>query len=167
MEYRHNKDLSASHLPILIRVIEASQGDMMEIGTGYYSTPIFHLMAQMTERHCYSYENNPEWYEKAKKYESEYHHIILIDDWNKLPSGKRWGIVFVDQSPSQSRRVAIAKYANSADYIVAHDSEIDRQPLYHLERTLLTFKYRFDYKKLVPNTSVVSNFYDLKFLEKP
>ena len=167
MEYRHNKELAGSHLPVLMRVIDVSQGDMLELGTGLYSTPIFHIMAGMTKRHCYSYENNPEWYEKAKKYESEYHHIVFIDDWSKTPVGKHWSIVFVDQSPTRPRREVIARYANSADFIVAHDSEIERQSLYHLERTLRTFKYRYDYKKLVPNTSVVSNFKDLKFLANP
>ena len=159
--------MAASHIPLLLRIIEISRGDILEIGTGYYSTSLFHWMAQMTKRHCYSYENNPEWFEKAKKFKSEFHHIIFIDDWNKLPDGKHWGLVFVDQSPSHSRRVAIAKYANSTDYIVAHDSEVEAQPHYHLERTLLTFKYRFNYKKLVPNTAVVSNFHDLSFLKKP
>ena len=161
MKYREDNIMSASHLPLLMRIIDISQGDMLELGTGYYSTVLFHWMGQMMKRHVYSYENNKAWYEKVKKYESEFHHIILIDDWNELPTDKHWGIIFVDQTPVRWRRMAIAKYAKDADYIVAHDTQVERQRRFHLERTLQTFKYRFDYQKLMPNTSVVSNFIDV------
>lgn len=163
---RENGILSASHLPILTRIIDASKGPMLELGTGYYSTPIFHAMAEMHKRHCYSYESSPEWYAKALKFQSAYHHIIFIEDWETIPSGS-FGIVFVDQSPNKYRRFSLKKFANSADYLIAHDSEIRRQSQFHLEKTLLTFKYRYDYKKIEPNVTVVSNFCNLKFLENP
>ncbi len=159
-----NDETSASYLPILIRVIEASHGEVLELGVGFYSTPVFHLLAQMEKRHIYSYEHDLDWYEWARKFESKYHHILYIRDWNNLPQ-THFGVVFVDQSPSAFRRSSIKKYANSADYLVAHDTEIERTRQFHLENTLRTFRYRYDYKKLMPNTSVVSNFYDLKFLE--
>lgn len=158
-EYKQNKENAGSHLPLLMRVFEVSEGDVLEIGTGYYSTWLLHYLCHMNKRHLYSYENSQTWYERAKKMEGEYHHIFYVEDWNKLPD-KGFGLVFVDQSPSNSRRVMIRKYANS-DYIVAHDSEIEAQSHYHLERTLQTFKYRFDYLKLKPATTVVSNFFDV------
>lgn len=164
---RKNKDLAGTHLPLLTRILDVSHGPMLELGTGYYSTFILHSFAQMFGRECFSYENSPEWYQKAKKLESKYHHIFFIEDWTKLPLDKHFGVVFVDHGPNFFRRWSIAQYADKADYIVAHDSEPISQSHYHLEKTLSTFKYRFNYEKIYPNTSVVSNFYDLSFLKNP
>lgn len=163
---RENGIYSASHLPVLTRIIDVSTGPMLELGTGYYSTALFHAMAEMYKRQCFSYESNIEWYAKALQYQSPYHHIIYIENWDKLPAG-HFGVVFIDQSPNKYRRFSLRKFADTADYLIAHDSEMKRQGQFHLERTLLTFKYRFDYNKIEPNTTVVSNFHDLSFLENP
>lgn len=161
MRYRNKEERAGSHLVVLVKVFDKSDGDVLEVGTGLFSTPVLHWLSGIYHRHVYSYENNKEWYELAKKYESDYHHIIFIDDYSKIPK-KHFGMVFIDQSPSHSRRFVTRDFANLADYIVVHDTEIENQGHYHMERTLNTFKYRFDYTKAMPHTSVVSNQFEVK-----
>lgn len=123
MENEDQNILTGSHLFLLIRMFDLSKGDILEIGTGYYSTLILHWLATMTKRHVYSYENNEYWYNKIKKKGNEYHHIIFSNDLdNEDFYNKHWGLVFIDNSPANKRPIELEKFKNNADYIVVHDT---------------------------------------------
>lgn len=158
----------ASHIPLLTRVIDISEGDIMEIGTGTYSTPLLHWLAHLYQRNLYSYENNQDWFKEASKENSNYHKIILISNWDSLPekppSGDRWGVIFVDHSPGERRLTEIKRFADKADFIVVHDTQPqDNEEFYtQVLESWKLFKYRYDWTKALPWTSVVSNYKDLK-----
>jgi hypothetical protein len=154
----------ATHIPLLVRVFDLSEGDVLEIGTGYFSTLILRWLAHMYKRHVYSYENNPNWYQKVIKGNTQYHTQILVDSWDKLPVDKHWGLVFIDHSPPARRIVEIERFAKRADYIVIHDTEPEHDSGYHFSKIWPLFKYVYHWKKLFQWTSVVSNFKDLKKL---
>lgn len=161
---------SASHLPLLVRIVNASEGDIAEVGTGYFSTLILKWMAHIYQRNLYSFENHKYWYDKAAREATKYHTVIKIEDWDELPvekspSGGRWGLVFIDHMPSQRRKVEIERFANSADFIVIHDTEPDSDKLYKYSDIWKLFKHVYHFKKIYPFTSVVSNFKKLDFLE--
>lgn len=162
MERLSKKESVITHIPLLVRVFDISEGDVLEIGTGHFSTLILHWLATVYKRHVYSYENGVYWHSRAMKYESEYHHIVLCENWNSADfDQKYWGMVFIDHSPGWRRPREVARLANKADYLVIHDTEPDQNNKYAFEKTWGLFKYRYDYTKLRPNTSVVSNFKDL------
>jgi hypothetical protein len=167
MEHRTDRVLVATHIMLLMRVFDLSEGDVLEVGTGYFSTLLLHWLSSITHRHVYSYESKEYWYERAKKYESKYHHIVLCKDWDSADFDKKhWGMVFIDHGPNSRRAVDIPRFANIADYIVIHDTQPDQKHVnlpqdYHYERVWPLFKYRYDYKKVLPWTSVVSNFKEL------
>jgi len=167
-QYRDSGYAAATHWPVLMRVIEASSGPILECGTGKFSSPILRTMAYLQQRHVEAYDSDPDWYAKAKELENGYYrvHLIKSEDWPNLPIDQRYGLVFVDQAPTYYRRVTLRRFANNADYLVVHDSEIGAQRKFHLERTLQTFRYRFDYAGLRPHTSVVSNVIDVVQLYK-
>jgi hypothetical protein len=159
MKQKRDKSVMATHLPLLIRVFDLSEGDVLELGTGYFSTLVFHWLACMTKRHIVSVESNPRWYDKVKKFASDNHEIILVNSWDEFPvEDKHWGMVFIDHGPNGRRQVEIERLKDKADYIVIHDTEIKEDHHYHYTSIWPLFKYRKDYTKLVPNTSVVSNF---------
>ena len=57
----------ATHIPMLIKVFELTKGDVLELGTGYFSTTILRWLCQMAKRRLISYETSNFWYEKAIK----------------------------------------------------------------------------------------------------
>jgi len=71
-------------------------------------------------------------------------------------------VVLVDHSPSERRIVEIRKLANLAKYIVIHDSEPNKDREYHYSTIYPLFKYRYDFKDVIHNTVLLSNFVDLK-----
>jgi hypothetical protein len=156
-----NPEPVASHLCLLARVFDKSEGDVLEIGTGFFSTLLLHWLATTFKRQVYSYESKRAWYDRNKKYNNEYHHIVYCPNWDELPD-KHWGMIFIDHSPNERRITEINKL--KADYIVFHDSQPDEDHIYHYSQ-IRPFKYRYDYKKILPWTSVVSDTKELNDLE--
>lgn len=161
--FREVKGALATHVPLLTRVFDISEGDVLEIGTGYFSTLLLHWLSTMSKRHVYSYESKDGWYQKALKYNKNYHHIVLCKNWESADFvNKHWGVVFVDHSPEARRHVDVARLKDKADYIVIHDTSPECDEIYQYSKIWPLFKYRYDYTKIAPNTSVVSNFKNLK-----
>lgn len=94
-----------------------------------------------------------------------YHKVIKVNGWNEAKIDKHWGMVLIDHSPDERRWMEIKRLANLAEYIVIHDSNLSKTKNYGYEKIWDLFKYRYNYIKLNPNTTVVSNFHDLKEFE--
>ena len=58
---------AATHMFVLVRTFQQSEGDVLELGTGYFSTLLLHWMCVMTGRKLVSYDTQLQWYEKALK----------------------------------------------------------------------------------------------------
>jgi len=67
----------ASHIVLLTRVFDKSQGDVLELGTGYFSTLLLHWLATVAKRRVVSYETQKHWYERARRWQSEFHDIVF------------------------------------------------------------------------------------------
>jgi hypothetical protein len=152
----------ATHIPILVKTFELTKGDVLELGSGYFSTSILRWLCQMHRRTLYSYESSNFWYQKVIKAPVPFHKVIKVSDWNEAKIEKHWEMVLIDHSPDERRWVDIKRLANLAEYIVIHDSNFSAVKHYGYERIWGLFKYRYDYTKLNPNTAVVSNFHNLK-----
>jgi hypothetical protein len=161
-----DKSALATHVPLLVRVFDVSEGDVLEIGTGWFSTLILHWLAHIKKRKVYSYESKEHWYQRALRYKSPYHEIIKVKDWDELPVDRHWGLVFIDHAPEARRHVEVQRFADHADYIVMHDTQPENDGKYQFGKIWHLFKYRYDWKGAKPWTSVVSNFKDLSSLDK-
>ena len=152
----------ASHVPTLVRAFDISQGDVLEVGTGYFSTTILDWLCAISGRKLVSYETDPHWYERAKRMQSDYHDVIFVEDWDKIPlDQKHWGLAFIDHAPAKRRIVEIERLKDLAEYIVVHDTEPRNESVYDYPSIYPLFKYRFDDKRVEPWTSVFSNFHPL------
>ena len=158
-----------SHIPTLIDVFNNSQGPVLELGVGPFSTPLLHTLCLDNKRLLVSYENDPEYFKMHLSFADKFHQLKLVDDWDKIDiENTHWGLAFVDQRPAQRRIVDIKRLVNNADYIVIHDSEPSQTGLYHYDLIYPLFKYRLDYI-LRPNyahTTVLSNLKDLTKLKR-
>lgn len=160
-----------SHLPILMKVLSLTDGPVLELGTGLFSTPYLHW-ACYPNRKLVSYENKKEFF-NTWKYDDKrevcnnygYHSRFLVEnnDWDKIDISEHWGVAFIDHNPGPRRREEVRRLANNADYIVVHDTDEKNDWYYKYSEYFLDFKYRWD-SKIYPRTTVLSNFKDLSNL---
>lgn len=152
----------STHMALLIKVMLVSKGDVVEVGGGLYSTPLLHWMCKNMDRKLITYENDPTFIELAKGFQSENHHVIIIENWDEMDFKTHRGVVFIDHHPNERRAIDVINFKDSADYIVIHDTEDEQK--HKWSKAWNHFKYRLDWKDCKPWTSVVSNFKDLSNL---
>ena len=144
-----------SHLPHLLKAVELTTGPVLELGSGDSSTPHLHDVCERTGRLLLTVESDQGWLARYHHLLSGNHHFEFhADPSDVLERQKRWGVVFVDHSPGQTRRRAVALARPLADYIVVHDTE---ELGYGLEEILSSFKHRKDFRYSRPWTTVVSD----------
>lgn len=156
-----------SHIPMLIKVMENTTGDVLEIGMGYYSTPLLHWICSDSKRYLHSYENIKGYFDLFQNGLNEYHKTYLVDCFNGVGTNNVWSVAFIDSNPMEERAHIALALADVAQIIIVHDSEHREERFYHYRELLNpVFKYRYDYTKFRPNTSVYSNFNTLEFLNE-
>jgi hypothetical protein len=176
-------DPFSTHQPLLVAALLCTQGPVLEMGGGYYSTPIVSVFANAQRRETHTIETGAATYESIKRFSSPFHKIWPVFGYDFAPDGRflpradmtraeyiaiqtsfladfcaqrpqRWSVVFIDQSPGYLRVPAIEHFADTADFIVAHDTE---EPAYGYEPSLSKFQHRCDLRVDIPHTTIVSN----------
>jgi hypothetical protein len=150
-----------SHLPVLIQAVKKTKGDILELGSGVFSTPYLHSVALLEKRNVTTYENFKSWFNFLKSYETRHHKLIFTKDWN-IDLNKRWDMALVDVTPDDMRIELVKQLANNTKYIIIHDSNGRYKNNYHYDKIYPLFKYQFDYSDYQPATTVLSNFVKLK-----
>ena len=154
-----NKHLHwGSHLPVLIRLMEMTEGDVLELGTGLYSTPFLHYACLIQGRKLVSYENTPEYFTTYKDYNCPWHQVIFVKDWKDAGIRRKWGLAFIDNAPEESRKDLALKIANWARVIALHDGDPKVDKFTHYSEIIPLFRKNFNYTGQSPNTLVLSNF---------
>ena len=162
---RDNRPDGASHIPVLVKVFNASFGPVLELGAGPFSTPVLHALCADKGRKLITYENNKEYYDRFKRFATDTHEIILIDDWDKAETYKEhWGMAFVDHAPAQRRANEVKYLRNITGYVVVHDTDPKYEKDYQFSGVFDAYRYRCDYTKLSPHTTVLSDAYDPSFI---
>jgi len=154
----------ATHLPMLIRCVELSDPELpiLELGIGY-STFILDMLCKQNGREIFSYENDRKWHGKFLEFYQMNHKVIYTEDWDNIIK-RHWGVVLIDHRPAKRRHIDALKLKDSADYIILHDSEPEIDKFYGYKGIYKHFKYVHHYTTCKPNTTVVSNFKDLRNL---
>ena len=116
-------DIWATHLPALVACVMATKGPVLEVGCGWYSTPVLHELCK--GRNLVTVESNREWLDRISPgYGSKEHSFIYSPDYSKALIGlssDHWGVVFVDNDPEGRRVWDAERFAHSADYVLIHD----------------------------------------------
>ncbi|MEK7117077.1 MAG: hypothetical protein AAB837_02850 [Patescibacteria group bacterium] len=147
-----------SHIPVLLKLLSVTDGPILEMGGGLYSTPFLHWACFDKKRELVTCENIPEFYDMEKRYESDFHKVIFVENYDDAPIERPWSIAFIDQWPAIRRKEDIKRLADLAQYLVAHDTEKRQNYEYRYDEIYPLFKYNFKYRKIKPHTSVLSNF---------
>ena len=151
----------SSHIPMLIKALELTEGDVLEMGVGMFSTPLLHWMCMVNNRNLYSYEHDNGWISIKRHFESDNHKIIMVDDWDKADIDREWGMAFIDHAPAERRHIDIERLADKAKLIVVHDTEEKNNKTYKYNKIYPLFKYRYDFKIKKPYTTILSNYIQL------
>src|SRR3989304_370754 len=161
-----NNDLHGSHLPILVKAIErVPTKPVLELGMGWNSTPILHWLCKDQGRYLMSVDTDPKWITNFEDYRSETHDIFLHTREESINTGMdklRWGVVLIDGRPARHRHKFAIKFKYSADIVIIHDSEPEINKFYRYDRIWDHYRYRYDYKKFKPYTTVLSNKIDVE-----
>ena len=153
-----------THLPCLIKALSKTTGDILELGTGLFSTPYLRYSAMLSGRLLVSYENYKEWYDFMLKYwtSNDNHQINFIEEYKDAPIDKDWDIVLIDQTPDSSRNEEAIRLKDKAKYIIIHDSNPSNYKVTHYDELFPHFKYKTDWMGDNNRATVLSNIIDLK-----
>lgn len=149
-----------SHLPVLMKLFSITKGPILEYGGGINSTIFFHWACFPTERKVLTLENDWINHKLLRKFRTPWHECQFVKNWDRVTIEDTYSIVFIDHNPGYQRHIDAKKHINS-EYVVLHDSEPERDNLYFYEKIYPLFKYRLDYTKAVPHTTILSNTHDL------
>jgi len=157
-------DIVASHQRVLIAAALRTTGDILELGCGWYSTPLLHEIATVQNRQLWTFDNQEYWLPPFKKLTCPEHKIIRVGWWGDMygyfpDRNHRFGLVFVDQGQPCEREYAIRNLIERADVFVMHDTE--EKVAYGYERTLKMFKHQVTDKCQRAWTTVASNIIDV------
>lgn len=150
------KDYS-TFMPLLLRILNATDGPVLELGGGFFSTPFLHWVCKEQDRKLVTYETNEAYFELCRKYRSKEHSIRKVDDWDNLKVKGNWSVALIDHDGFRDgKRASSAWYLqDKVDFIVLHDTE--RPEVYKYDEIFPKFKYRYTYKNCRPWSTVVSN----------
>src|SRR4051812_37753763 len=153
-------DQVATHQRLLVGAALRTTGPILELGVGWYSTPLLHEIAEATGRTVLTADNNPAWLRQFEGLRTLNHQFELVGWWGEFyetqaTDSDRWGLVFVDHAQPIEREYAVRALLHHADVFVLHDTE--EGFAYGYDRTLPMFKYQWTDKCQRVYTTVASN----------
>lgn len=153
-------DQSATHQRALVAAAMKTTGPILELGMGWYSTPILHEIAAAQGRMLISADHNHEWILPFRSMASPTHVIHPVGWWGDFnPKEERFGLIFVDHAPACRREDEIRRFLSRGDVFVLHDTE--EKFAYGYNRTIDMFKYRCLDSIHEAQTMIVSNVVDV------
>ncbi len=151
-----------SHIPLLASVVATARpGPVLEIGVGRSSSPLLVEMCRATGRGLVGLDSEQAWLDEIA--DIGYPKLVHMPDWSKLPDwldatqwSHTWSVIFVDHGPGDARLPVLKMLRGLAEFIVCHDTR-NEPYLPGFDAELDSYRYRFDYVKMTPSTTVVSD----------
>lgn len=154
-----------NHRFLLWPALEATTGEVIEMGMGQGSTPFLHQYCKDANRKLFSYESSLEWAMKFQDNITEGHHVMHVHDWDAVSLRHPFpDVVLIDHAPGERRYIDVQRFANTAKIIVIHDSE-PAATGYMMDRIWGLFRFRKDYTSPGAWATAVSNFVDVSKFE--
>ena len=171
-----------THQPLLLGACLKTKGMIVELGSGFYSTPIVHAVSLSQRRPAVTMDTSRMYVNFMSRYANKHHRILLADprlmlgETGKFEDPEAHGnqyyidrqsrryeklfgavedisVVFIDHDPAFLRQPAIEWFAHRATYIIAHDTEAPDHYRYDFSK----FKYSLHDVYQPTGTVCVSN----------
>lgn len=160
-----------SHRVLLWHGLNATSGNVVEMGMGHGSTPQLHQYCLSNHRKLWSYDNHKEWVGNFKQMHSYGHEVIHVEDWDSVfefhtKHSEMPDIVFIDHSPGERRKFDVELFAQKAKIVIVHDSEPKgwNASNYMVRPIFKQYKFVKDMESKSPTgawTTALSNFIDV------
>lgn len=153
-----------SHVILLWEALENTSGDVIELGVGGGSTERLHEYCKSKGRKLFSYESSLEYYQEFEKFRTDQHEITYVgNNWEPMIERHREqiGVLFSDEAPGEMRKYNISMFAQTAQIIVAHDTEKGSDHGYKFSLLRPLFKYSINHEFQGAGTTAFSNFVDV------
>lgn len=139
-----------SHLPALLACIAVTDGPVLELGVGHFSTPHLHALCLATKRNLVSVEQNKEWHVEFKKYDHietrhshRFSHAVMFGEYIEVLTRSSisyiapWSVAFIDGSPGGKARADLFKHLLPlSEFVVVHDAQKDAENFQAIEPML-------------------------------
>lgn len=148
-----------NHRILLFPALEATQGDVIELGCGFGSTPFLAQYCKDADRNLYSYENNLDWFEKCRHFHDNIFHVT---DWDVVAEKHLTpSVILLDSAPGERRKIDLVNFALRARVIIVHDTEKAADHGYQMRQHFSKFKWTLDHETEGAWCSALSNFIDV------
>ena len=147
-EFLINVDNACNHRFLLWDALEATDGDIIEFGSGHGSTPWLKDYAIDNKRKFESFENNREWANATG--------ANFIQNWGDV-NFEHCSVLLIDHAPGERRKIDIARLANHCDIMIVHDTEPAADHGYQMRSVLMGFEFIKEYKSEGAWATMVSN----------
>lgn len=113
----------------LTAALTVTQGAVLEVGIGDWSTPYLHRYCTATGRRLLSIDDDRAFVGQFVGMCNEKHEVRAVRYDDELPrlAEEKWAVVFLDQSPGHRRGADALLFADTAEFIVVHDYSGDEQ----------------------------------------
>jgi len=167
-----------NHLVLLWYALEATQGDVVEMGCGMGSTRQMHEYCKDKGRNLFSFETEEKYIEMFADLQSAgppfhvFHRII--NNWHTAKDTcPNPSVILIDHAPGERRIVDVARFEDFNGIMVMHDTQPKPTAAdYGYERIWHLWKYKIDLRVPVNIdkrgrqhnrtwASAVSNYYDV------
>lgn len=161
-------------IPVLTKLMAHVDKPVVELGMGWNSTPLLHWLCREKGVKLYSFETDTKWLENFIDFSVWNDHLIANEDlmdieemWSYYDYIGQLGLVLVDHRPARKRRSSARFFADKADFVLLHDSELADHPAYKYTPIYDNFKYRYEYRGVgKPYTMILSNKIDIERIFK-
>lgn len=163
---------TGSHLALLVQAIQQTEGPILELGAGEWSTPVLRQLA--FHREVVTVENSDEWRRHVGNLEGG--NLRMVPALTPDLRDRHWGVVLVDNAPEIDRVPALDHL--DADIFVTHDSEVSEllppelYPNYEgprraIRQAMTNHRYFYEDKSRMPRTALSSNTVPLPYGPAP
>jgi hypothetical protein len=147
---------NGSHLPALLACVVLTDGAVLELGMGEFSTPVLHSLCFRTKR-LLSVDGDQAAIFNFSQLADDWHEIRYDFDYRSLDelAKEPWSVVLVDNWPSERRAADALKFLG-AEYLVVHDADVPSIGPVIIEAAAKLGYNTHLYKRFDPWTLIVS-----------
>lgn len=156
-EDRRNDVGYATHLEALAWALTCTEGDIVEAGAGWFSTPMLHGYCEGTGRLLVTVEPNEEWRARVQDYAASWHEITG-EPISAVFERVQPQVVLVDGPPGPDRAEVVqwAKLLPDGTYVVVHDTDPVRMDMFPgLEDAMRGWAHERVFTTMEPWTTVL------------
>jgi hypothetical protein len=118
-------DVYATHLSTIVEIALSTEGPILELGCGDYSTPVLSAIARHQGRVLKIQASDVSWLYKYSEF-GDIEHVPDWDGWHPHapPNAEEWGMVFLDSEQSTLGRIErLPQLKAVTSVVVLHDAQ--------------------------------------------